>query len=193
MKQWCALYVFLYSYGWEGSSANLGVCATQCPTTVARDTMALLDQYDVEVMEWPAINPDMNPIEHVWDQISIWIRDMDLPHSNLVELRQLIEAEWCIYASVNLPSLVPKMACRLDGAKPLSKYWNYYLKIWNIVNWNPGNKLQWNFSQNSNIFIQENTFENVVCEMASICLGLNKLSCPQSMVSTSCGKFEDTG
>ena len=29
---------------------------------------------------------------------------------------------------------------------------------------------------NSNIFIQENAFENVVCEMASICLGLNVLT-----------------
>ena len=27
-----------------------------------------------------------------------------------------------------------------------------------------------------NIFIQENAFENVVCEMVSICLGLNELT-----------------
>ena len=31
-----------------------------------------------------------------------------------------------------------------------------------------GNKLQWNFNRNSNIFIEENTFENVVCEMLFI-------------------------
>ena len=30
------------------------------------------------------------------------------------------------------------------------------------------NKLQWNFKQNSYILIQENAFENVVCEMAAI-------------------------
>ena len=29
--------------------------------------------------------------------------------------------------------------------------------------------------RNSNIFIQENVFENIVCQMASICLGLNVL------------------
>ena len=31
-------------------------------------------------------------------------------------------------------------------------------------------------NRNSNIFIEENTFENVVCEIASICLGLNVLT-----------------
>ena len=31
----------------------------------------------------------------------------------------------------------------------------------NIVNWSPKNKLQWNFKRNSNIFFQENPFENI--------------------------------
>ena len=46
----------------------------------ARDTAAFLDQQDVEVMDWPARSPDMNPIVHVWDQMSVWIRGMDDPH-----------------------------------------------------------------------------------------------------------------
>ena len=54
------------------------------------------------------------------------------------------------------------MACRLDGAKPLSE------PILDIVNLTFRNKLQWNFNRNSKIFIQENAFENVVCEMVSI-------------------------
>ena len=36
------------------------------------------------------------------------------------------------------------------------------------VNWNLRNKLQWNFSQNSNIFIEENVFESVVYEITVI-------------------------
>ena len=32
----------------------------------------------------------------------------------------------------------------------------------------PKNKLQWNFRRNYNIFIQENVFESVLCEMAAI-------------------------
>ena len=30
------------------------------------------------------------------------------------------------------------------------------------------NQFQWNLNRNSNIFIQENAFEDVVCEMAAI-------------------------
>ena len=54
------------------------------------------------------------------------------------------------------------MACRLDGAKPLSEM------MLDFFNWTLRNKLQWNFNRTSNIFIEENTFENVVCEMSSI-------------------------
>ena len=43
--------------------------------------------------------------------------------------------------------------------------WN---QCWNNVNWTRRNKAQWNFAHNSNIYIQENVFENVVCEMAAI-------------------------
>ena len=54
------------------------------------------------------------------------------------------------------------MACRLASAKPLFEH------CWNIVNSSLRNKIQWNLKQNLCIFIQENAFENVVCEMASI-------------------------
>ena len=49
------------------------------PPHTARDAAAFLDQQDVEVMDWVARSPDMNPVEHVWDQMSVWIRDMDDP------------------------------------------------------------------------------------------------------------------
>ena len=45
---------------------------------------------------------------------------------------------------------------------------HYLNQCWNIVNSNLRNKLQWNPRQNSFIFIQENAFENVVCNRASI-------------------------
>ena len=59
------------------------------------------------------------------------------------------------------------MAWRLDVTKPLTEPMLENCLL------DPGNKLQWNFNQNSNIYVQENAFENVVCKMAPI------LSLPQ--------------
>ena len=36
------------------------------------------------------------------------------------------------------------------------------------MNWTLRNKLYWNLNRNSNIFIQENAFESVICETAAI-------------------------
>ena len=60
-------------------------------------------------------------------------------------------------------SLVQIMPWCLFGTKPLSEPMLSY-----IVNWTFRNKLQWNFDQNLNIFIQEIAFENAICEMAAI-------------------------
>ena len=54
------------------------------------------------------------------------------------------------------------MTCRLDDAKPSSEPMLTYCQLDSIF--------QWNFICNSNIFIQENAFKHVVCEMAAILL-----------------------
>ena len=46
---------------------------------------------------------------------------------------------------------------------------SYYLnQCCHIVTWTLTNKIQWIPNRNYNIFIQENAFENIVCEMVSI-------------------------
>ena len=45
---------------------------------------------------------------------------------------------------------------------------HYLNQCWDIVNSNLSNTFQWNLKQNSYIFIKENAFENVVCDMAAI-------------------------
>ena len=66
----------------------------------------------------------------------------------------------------------------LVGAKPLSEPTLGY------INWTLRNKLQWIFYRYSIIFIQENAFENVVCEMASI---LSRPQCVKCMNLASIG------
>ena len=66
------------------------------------------------------------------------------------------------------------MACRLIGDKPLSAPMLEYCRLDSI-----GNKLQWNFNQNTYIYIQENVFENVVWKMAGI---LSRPQCVNTLI-----------
>ena len=45
---------------------------------------------------------------------------------------------------------------------------HYLNQCWNVVNWTLRNNLQWNFNRNSNIFFQENAFQNVIWKIAAI-------------------------
>ena len=54
------------------------------------------------------------------------------------------------------------MACRMIGAKQLSEPMLEYCQLDHKDN------LQWNCKWKSYIFIQENTFENVVCKISAI-------------------------
>ena len=48
---------------------------------------------------------------------------------------------------------------------------HYLNQWWNIFNWTLGNKFQWNFHQNTTIFIHENAFENIFWIMVAILSG----------------------
>lgn len=83
------------------------------PPHTARDTVRFLEQQDVEVMDWPARSPDMNPIEHVWDQMGIWIRDMAFPPSTVAELQQAVRQAWDAVGPQRVRRLVESMPRRV--------------------------------------------------------------------------------
>ena len=52
---------------------------------VARICLQFLNRNNVNVLPWPAVSPDMNPIEHIWDYLGIKIR----ARGNVQNLRDL--------------------------------------------------------------------------------------------------------
>ena len=79
----------------------------------ARDSSAFLDQQDVKLMDWPDWSLDMNPIEHVWDQMSVWIRDMDDPPSTVAELNNAVHQAWAAVRPGRVRTLVESMPRRV--------------------------------------------------------------------------------
>ena len=57
-------------------------------------TTAQLQNLGIPVLPWPAKSPDMNPIEHLWDELERRLRDRPNPPQNLPELRVALTEEW---------------------------------------------------------------------------------------------------
>ena len=60
----------------------------------ARLTMNFLAQNGINVLDWPAMSPDMSPIEHVWDDLKRRVYGHPHPPRTLRELRQAVVQEW---------------------------------------------------------------------------------------------------
>ena len=60
-------------------------------SAVVRD---YLDSESVEVMEWPACSPDLNPIEHLWSHMKRNVYQKMGPNSHFADLRRYLLEEW---------------------------------------------------------------------------------------------------
>ncbi len=62
------------------------------PKHTAKITKEWLHNNSVTVLEWPSQSPDLNPIEHLWEDLKMAVHQR-LP-SNLTELERICKEEW---------------------------------------------------------------------------------------------------
>ena len=73
---------------------------------VARLCRHFLNRNNVSVLPWPAVSPDMNPIEHIWDYLGRKVRARGNLH-NLRDLENAVIQEWN-----NIPNVVIRRYAR---------------------------------------------------------------------------------
>lgn len=83
------------------------------PAHRARVVTTYLEGQDVNVLRQPPLSPDLNPIEHLWDQLGRAIRHRDNQPSTLRELGQALLEEWNRIPAERLVQLVDSMPRRL--------------------------------------------------------------------------------
>ena len=79
---------------------------------VVRICRQFLNRNNVNVLSWPAVSPDMNPIEHIWDYLGRKVR----ARGNVHNLRDLVNAliqEWNNSSNVVIRRCVRSMRGRL--------------------------------------------------------------------------------
>ncbi|KAL1489805.1 hypothetical protein ABEB36_013737 [Hypothenemus hampei] len=81
----------------------------------ARMVNDYLDEVQITRFVWPARSPDLNPIEHVWDEIKRRLRKHVPAPRNSRELREMVVQEWNYLPQHVIQNLIRSMPRRLQA------------------------------------------------------------------------------
>ena len=74
-----------------------------------------LEREDIQRMAWPALSPDMNPIEHAWDALGRRVAARQPPPRTLPDLRNALRVEWELLPAEFFNHLVESMPRRIEA------------------------------------------------------------------------------
>ena len=80
---------------------------------VARIVSEYLAEVEIPVVNWPALSPDLNPIEHVWDALGRKIRCRVPRPANLQQLSDVLIEEWNQIDQAYIQNLIDSMPRRI--------------------------------------------------------------------------------
>jgi transposase len=85
------------------------------PKHTSKLAQTWLKDHGIQVMDWPAQSPDLNPIEHLWEHLKRQLnRHPDSPQG-VWELWERVEAEWCEIKAEECQKLIESMPRRIEA------------------------------------------------------------------------------
>ena len=69
----------------------------------------------VEELDWPAQSPDLNPIEHLWDELECRLRARPIHPTSVPDLTHALVAEWNQILAAMFQHLVKSLPRRVEA------------------------------------------------------------------------------
>jgi len=79
----------------------------------SRETLGFLNVHNVNVLEWPACSPDLNPIENIWGLLARRVYANNTQFESVESLKEEILAQWALLDINLLKNLINSMPKRL--------------------------------------------------------------------------------
>jgi len=87
-------------------------------------------QADVELLDWPPLAPDMNPINNMWSEVKRTMQETwpVLPPRNSDELSALVSDAWdkVVSSTRYIQSLIESMTRRMKSVVEAEGFWTSY-------------------------------------------------------------------
>ena len=64
-----------------------------CSFAHGRSPLVVVVQ-DAKILDWPSRSPDLNPIEHIWDELGRRVRQQVNPPQTLGDLERALVEQW---------------------------------------------------------------------------------------------------
>ena len=85
------------------------------PLHRARSRQKWFVEINVEELDWPAQSPDLNPIEHLWDELERQLRARPNRPTSVPDLTNALVVEWKQIPAAMFQHLVERLLRRVEA------------------------------------------------------------------------------